>query len=142
LHLDPSWQGRVVRGLLAAFPNTQFVLTTHSEQVLGSVQASQVRHLRWHEGEIVVEDVPFAQGATGERILIELMGAEERVPGPVTDKLQRYVRLVGDGAGQEAEALELRRELEQLLPNDPMLDSADLAMQRHQLLARIRGEDG
>jgi len=61
LHLDPEWQGRVVQGLRAAFPNTQFVLTTHSEQVLGSVQASQVRHLQWERGEIVVENVPFAQ---------------------------------------------------------------------------------
>jgi hypothetical protein len=60
----------------------------------------------------------------------------------VTEKLERYVRLVGDGAGQEAEALELRRQLEQFLPNDPMLDSADLAMQRRQLMARLRGEDG
>lgn len=61
--------------------------------------------------------------------------------GPVTDKLERYVRLVGDGAGQGAEARELRRELEQLLPSDPILDSADLDMQRRQIMARIRGED-
>jgi predicted ATP-binding protein involved in virulence len=141
LHLDPGWQARVVQGLLAAFPNTQFVLTTHSEQVLGSVQASQVRRLRWDGGEIVVEGVEFAQGATGERILVELMGAKQRVPGPVTDKLERYVRLVGDGAGRGAEAVELRRQLEQLLPGDPMLDRADLEMQRRQLMARLGGAD-
>ena len=87
LHLDPPWQSRVIRGLSAAFPNAQLVVTTHSEQVLGSVEAESVRKLTWGDGEILVENVPFAQGATGEQILVELMGAPERVPGPVTAKL-------------------------------------------------------
>lgn len=140
LHLDPEWQGRVVRGLAAAFPKTQFVLTTHSEQVIGSVEASQVRHLRWREGEIVIENVPFAQGASGERILIDLMNAPQRVPGRVTEMLDRYVRLIEEGAGQGAEALALRQELEELIPRDVMLNRADLEMQRQQLMARLRGQ--
>lgn len=90
LHLDPVWQGRVVAGLRAAFPNAQFVLTTHSEQVLGSVEAKCVRKLVWSGGELAVEPVPFAQGATGEEILVELMGAPVRVPGPVTQELGKY----------------------------------------------------
>ncbi len=137
LHLDPSWQARVVRGLLAAFPNTQFVLTTHSEQVLGSVEARQVRQLRWDEGEIVVEGVSFAQGATGERILVELMGAPRRVAGPVTERLERYLDMVraGDGAGPEA--LALRRGLEEDLRGDDKLHHADLEIQRLALMARL-----
>lgn len=142
LHLDPSWQGRVVAGLLAAFPNTQFVLTTHSEQVIGSVHASQVRHLRWDEGEIVIEAVPFAQGATGERILVDLMGAPERVPGDVTMRLERYVRLVGEGNGASEEARTLRCALDEELRDDPMLHHLDLEMQRQQLMARLRRGDG
>jgi predicted ATP-binding protein involved in virulence len=138
LHLDPAWQGRVVQGLLAAFPNTQFVLTTHSEQVVASIEASQVRRLRWGHGEVFVEDVPFAQGATGERILVDLMGAPQRVPGRVTDELERYMRLVREGKGREEEASELRQELEDALPGDPMLQSADLEMQRQQLMLRFQ----
>ena len=142
LHLDPAWQGRVVQGLLAAFPKTQFVLTTHSEQVLGSIEARQVRHLRWGHGEIFVDDVPFAQGATGERILVELMGAPRRVQGRVTDELERYLRLVGEGKGGDEEALELRRELDDVLPGDPMLQSADLEMQRRRLMNRLHEKPG
>ena len=37
LHLHPGWQRRVVPGLLAAFPNCQFLLTTHSPAVLSEV---------------------------------------------------------------------------------------------------------
>lgn len=138
LHLDPQWQARVVPGLLNAFPNAQFVLTTHSEQVLGSVQAESVRRLAWRDGEIVAEPVPFAQGATGERILIDLMGAAERVPGPVTDRLRDYLALVDQGEGETDQARALRRELDASLPQDARLHQADLEMQRRALLERMR----
>jgi predicted ATP-binding protein involved in virulence len=141
LHLDPSWQGRVVKGLIEAFPNTQFILTTHSEQVLGSVRAECVRKLVWGDGEILIENVPFAQGATGERILIDLMGAPERVPGPVTDTLKKYLKLVDTGEGHSEEAKELRSKLEQELPSgDSMLRQAELEMQRRELMAKFGGK--
>lgn len=34
LHLHPAWQQRVVSDLLRCFPNTQFILTTHSSVVV------------------------------------------------------------------------------------------------------------
>ncbi len=137
LHLDPAWQSRVVQGLIAAFPNAQFILTTHSEQVLGSVAAQSVRKLVWGDGEILVEPVPFAQGATGERILVELMGAPERVPGEITTKLDQYRILVDAGAGHTAEANTLRAELEYALPHDSTLHQADLEIQRQALMVRL-----
>jgi len=38
LHLHPAWQRKVSGVLRATFPNIQFVLTTHSPQVLGELQ--------------------------------------------------------------------------------------------------------
>jgi predicted ATP-binding protein involved in virulence len=137
LHLDPPWQAHVVRGLLDAFPNAQFILTTHSEQVIGSVEAKSVRKLVWGDGEIMVVDVPFAQGATGERILIDLMDAPERVVGPVTEKLNRYTSLVDAGLGTSHDAVSLRTELDRALPGDSRLHQADLEMQRRELVAKL-----
>lgn len=37
LHLHPAWQRRVVEDLLRTFPNTQFILTTHSPFIVESV---------------------------------------------------------------------------------------------------------
>ena len=37
LHLHPAWQQRVVSDLLRCFPNTQFILTTHSSVVVEGV---------------------------------------------------------------------------------------------------------
>jgi predicted ATP-binding protein involved in virulence len=140
LHLDPPWQARVVQGLQNAFPNTQFILTTHSEQILGSVGSECVRKLRWGDGEILVEPVPFAQGSTGERILIDLMDAPARVPGPVTSKLKEYLRLVENDEGNTTDAQTLRRELDVLLPNDPQLHQADIEMQRRNLISKLGSE--
>lgn len=137
LHLDPKWQGRVVRGLLQAFPNTQFVLSTHSEQVIASVETECVRRLSWEDGAIVVRPVPFAQGATGERVLIDLMGAPERVDGPVRQRLSAYLKLVHGGHGTTPQAQSLRSALDRELPNDPALLGADLEMQRQDLMGRL-----
>jgi predicted ATP-binding protein involved in virulence len=137
LHLDPTWQATVVQGLLAAFPMAQFVITTHSEQVIGSVPASCVRKLVMGEGEVLVEPVPFAEGATSERILIELMGASERVPGKVTRQLSRYIDLVDHGDGESDEATNLRQELDAVLGDDERLRQADLEMEKRRILAEF-----
>lgn len=40
LHMHPSWQRRILGVLKQLFPNVQFIITTHSPQVLGSVDNS------------------------------------------------------------------------------------------------------
>lgn len=139
LHLDPTWQATVVKGLRDAFPRAQFVLTTHSEQVIGSVPASSVRKLVAGDGEVLVENVPFAQGATGERILIELMGAKERVPGEVTKKLSDYIALVDQGEGEGVVARALRTALDAEIGVDERLRQADLEMEKRRLLSKFAG---
>jgi hypothetical protein len=43
LHLHPAWQREVVPQLARALPNLQFVLTTHSPIVAGTLQAKNIR---------------------------------------------------------------------------------------------------
>jgi predicted ATP-binding protein involved in virulence len=38
LHLHPKWQREIIPKLIAVFPNIQFIVTTHSPQVLSSVK--------------------------------------------------------------------------------------------------------
>ncbi len=45
LHLHPRWQRQALAGLQRAFPLLQFVVSTHSPQVLSSVANDQVRTL-------------------------------------------------------------------------------------------------
>ncbi|MEZ4310602.1 MAG: hypothetical protein R3F14_21375 [Polyangiaceae bacterium] len=88
---------------------------------------------------MLVENVPFAQGASGERILIELMGANERVPGEVTKKLNDYIALVDHGEGEGAAAKALRAELDAEIGADERLRHADLEMEKRRLLSKFAG---
>ncbi|MYA91701.1 MAG: AAA family ATPase, partial [Synechococcus sp. SB0663_bin_10] len=45
LHLHPSWQQRVMVDLTRTFPNTQFIVSTHSPQVLTTVKPEHVVEL-------------------------------------------------------------------------------------------------
>lgn len=46
LHLHPKWQRGLLPHLLETFPNCQFIVTTHSPQVISDVQPHQIIHLR------------------------------------------------------------------------------------------------
>lgn len=53
LHLHPEWQRRVIGDLLKVFPDTQFILTTHSPVILESLN----NHIqRFHISEVPVHD--------------------------------------------------------------------------------------
>ena len=45
LHLHPKWQRQIVHNLTKTFPRCQFVATTHSPQVVASVEPDQVHPL-------------------------------------------------------------------------------------------------
>lgn len=75
LHLHPRWQRIVLKGLRETFPRLQFVVTTHSPQVLSSALNQQVRWLV--EGDVKKRDV-FVEGRDTNAILRELMNTNDR----------------------------------------------------------------
>jgi predicted ATP-binding protein involved in virulence len=75
LHLHPRWQRVVLDGLREIFPRLQFVVTTHSPQVLSSALNRQVRLIRDGEqwpGTIHVE------GRDSNSIMREYFGTDDR----------------------------------------------------------------
>lgn len=75
LHLHPQWQRRVLDGLRAAFPRLQFVVTTHSPQVLSSAKNRQVRLIR--DGKLSEETV-HVEGRDSNSIMREYFGTDDR----------------------------------------------------------------
>ena len=75
LHLHPRWQRVVLDGLRKAFPRLQFIVTTHSPQVLSSAQNRQVRRLV--KGKIQKQGV-FVEGRDSNAILREVMTTDDR----------------------------------------------------------------
>lgn len=75
LHLHPRWQRVALPSLQSAFPRLQFIVTTHSPQVLSSAENRQVRRL--FDGKLQEHDV-FVQGRDSNAILRELMHTDDR----------------------------------------------------------------
>ena len=139
LHLHPSWQQRVLPDLQRTFPNTQFIVSTHSPQVLSTVRPENVVHLYRENGGIAAGGSSEAiYGAESGAILEAVMGVNERpADNPFVTKLNEYMRLVDDGEGESEAALGLRKELEELSPRDGDLGAADMAIKRRKLFARM-----
>ena len=140
LHLHPSWQQRVLPDLARTFPNTQFVVSTHSPHVLTSVRPDCIVELRRENGNIVAEPASApTYGAEAGDVLAAVMGVSERPSGNEFVKcLGKYMRLVGRNQGESEEAIALRRELESLSPRDPALDRADVEIRRRKLMKEMR----
>ncbi|MEA1954262.1 MAG: AAA family ATPase [Campylobacterota bacterium] len=49
MHLHPKWQQTVLTDMIKAFPKMQFIVTTHSPQVLSTVKREQIRVLTDNE---------------------------------------------------------------------------------------------
>lgn len=69
LHLHPSWQRKVVHLLKKTFPNCQFIITTHSPQVLGEIKPECIRVLKNSD----VYAVKQSFGLSSESVLNNIM---------------------------------------------------------------------
>lgn len=139
LHLHPEWQQRILGDLRRTFPNAQFIVSTHSPQVLTTVAPEHIRELVVESGRVTIRE-PSAHtfGAEAGDVLDAVMGVDERPPrNEFVEVLNRYTRLVDDGDGESPDALTLRAELERLSPTDPALHEADLEIRRQKALASM-----
>jgi len=129
VHLHPSWQQRVLADLMRAFPLTQFIVTTHSPQVLSTVPSEAIRILR--DGQVMSAPIG-TEGAEPGRLLKTAFGLKsERPPeNQATKELQAYLDLVAHAQEDSREAQELRKKLdERYQGNEPALLEADLLIE-------------
>jgi hypothetical protein len=101
LHLHPGWQLTVLPCLRSTFKNLQFIVTTHSDQVLTSTEADCVRYLDADGG---VSRVTVSEGLDSNTALRDLMGAPVRLP-KYKEKLDAVARFVEEGKYDDARAL-------------------------------------
>ncbi len=138
LHLHPSWQQRVLDDLRRTFPNAQFIVSTHSPQVLTTVEPKHILELVNDDGRIVAK-APAAStfGVEAGDVLSTVMGVDERPDNWYTTALNAYRRLVSSDQGESEEALALRAKLEGESPDDPALNRADLEIRQRKMLQRM-----
>ena len=138
LHLHPSWQQRILNDLRRTFPNAQFIVSTHSPQVLTTVEPKNIVELAREDGRIVAGSAGgWTYGAEAGDVLSVVMGVDERPTNDFTQKLALYRRLINDDKGESQEAKALRHDLERLSPEDPALGRADLEIRRRKLFRQM-----
>lgn len=125
MHLHPSWQQTVLTDLKIAFPNLQFIVTTHSPQVTSSIPSKNIRILS--EGKIFAAS-PGTEGAESSRLLKRLFGVESRPPNnSATKRLNEYLTLVYADRWETLRANRLRKLLNaRYKGEEPALTAADL----------------
>lgn len=76
LHLHPKWQQSVLLNLQIAFPNIQFIITTHSPHLLSTVDVKSIRRLGEDEKKntIIIPTEFQTKGVMSSDVLEQLMG--------------------------------------------------------------------
>lgn len=139
LHLHPTWQQRVISDLMRTFPLTQFIVTTHSPQVLTTVSRDNIRILHPTETGFEASKPDFSPLAheSGDA-LAKVMGTQREPELPLQDDIRRYEQLVRTGQEDSADAQQLRGTLENA---GYQFHDSDLATWRF-LAARKSGKAG
>lgn len=90
LHLHPKWQQTVLSDLQKAFPKIQFIVTTHSPQVLSSVHRKSIRLLGKDSEGHDVAAIPLAEsyGEISGDVLQSIMHVNPQPPVPEKSKIK------------------------------------------------------
>jgi predicted ATP-binding protein involved in virulence len=135
MHLHPEWQQTVIKALRAAFPKVQFVVTTHSPQVLSTVPAQCIRVLSQNE---VITPSSQTEGVASSSVLAEVMGTDPVPDIEVARQLSAYQALIQQDLDASADAQHLRSVLEHHYgANHPLLLECDRLI-RLQVLKRLK----
>jgi len=125
LHLHPSWQQRILPDLMRTFPNIQFIVTTHSPQVISTVPSHCIRVI--DDGQVYSAPAG-TEGAEASRVLKRVFGVDVRPPeNAATKELKEYLALVDAEKWDSPRAKELRQKLDaRYQGEEPALLEADL----------------
>ena len=133
-HLHPAWQRQIIPVLTKTFPNCQFIITTHSPQVLSQIKPDNIYILKKIEDNIVAQRPESSFGRDSNRILEDLMEVPER-PQEIKQRLLELFRLIDQGNLESAR--ELRQEIAKEIGEDePELVKARVSIRRREILQK------
>lgn len=93
LHLHPQWQFKIVSQLQKAFPKCQFVVTSHSPQIISSVKPESFIIMNRENNGITIQKGNESYGLNTNWILKHIMGVLPR-PKEIQDKIDEIEKLL------------------------------------------------
>lgn len=139
MHLHPGWQQTILKQLQDAFPKIQFIVTTHSPQVLSTVRRENIRVVdRNADGQIVAsEPLVHTYGESSGDVLQSVMEVDPLPPVPEKTDLKRLTALVDQGFHEAPESVLLMEQLIATLGElHPQLLRLKRDIQRQKALSR------
>jgi len=134
LHLHPKWQREIIPALTRTFPNCQFIVTTHSPQVISQVKPEGIYILERTDEGIVARRPESSYGRDTNRILEDLMDTPER-PQEIKENLLELFRLIA--RGELDSARQLHQEIaDKIGADEPELVGASVSIRRREILGR------
>ncbi|MGV8838106.1 AAA family ATPase [Cellvibrio sp.] len=130
LHL--SWQQTIINSLQTAFPNIQFIVTTHSPQVLSTVKRENIRVI----GSDIAEP-PLAKtyGEPSGEVMHSVMSVDPQPPVKEKADLLRLTEWVDQGHYAEPESQALMKQLVAVLGEQhPQLQRLQRSIARQEAL--------
>lgn len=114
MHLHPEWQQLVLNALSDAFPLIQFIVTTHSPQVLTTVKRESIRILAQDSDGIWSADMPDEEtkGDESATVMASVMGVDPVPQVSEAVDLDLYRQLIQLQQQDTDEANALRQKLD------------------------------
>jgi len=134
LHLHPKWQRMIVPKLLEVFPNCQFIISTHSPNVITHVKPESLYLLEQTEGKINFNKPQESYGKTVERILEDLMGLTTTRPDEVNVKLHEIYYKIQQSNLDEAK--QMIASMRKIIAEDPELVKAEVLIKRKEIIGK------
>ncbi len=133
LHLHPGWQRSIIPALKETFPNCQFLLSTHSPQILSHLNRNSIWLLERTKSGISAKRPEDAYGQEAGRILEDLMGVPAR-PQEIHDQLADLFLAIEKGRLKKAKRL--LSDMQGEIGVDPDLVKADVFIRRREVLGK------
>jgi predicted ATP-binding protein involved in virulence len=137
MHLHPSWQQTVLTDLMGAFPKLQFIVTTHSPQVLSTIKRENIRVLGPDASGKIIASAPLAMtyGETSGDVLHSVMMVDPQPPISEKADLQRLTEWVDQGNYESVAAKDLMQQLTAVLGEQhPQLQRLRRSINRQETL--------
>jgi hypothetical protein len=112
-HLHPSMQRQILPSLIAAFPNYQFIVATHSPLIVSSEPSATVYALIYtRERRVVSKKITEADLAgSANKILREILDVQTTLPIWMEERIQRLLnRLTSEKISPQAVYEEIKKE--------------------------------
>jgi len=137
LHLHPKWQQTVLSDFCKVFPKIQFIVTTHSPQVLSSIHRKSIRLLGKDINGKDIAAMPLGEsyGQISSDVLESIMHVNPQPPISEKADLQLLTTWVDQGQYHTPESVELFAKLKKTLgDNHSQLQRLARSINRQEIL--------